>query len=304
MQRLSGVSRGLRACCLGAFWLLIAQTAWAQPLPPRILSWVEVIPGPQGSPIRWPVAVAAALDGEIAVADAFDSRVLVFTRVGASWQLEHTVELPAVPVGLTHDGSGFVAALRGPSSLVALDGSGGSLRELPLPAGFVPGAIAATPDGSLLVFDAGSRQVLGISAVGAVERTIDIGHHVTALAIGHSGGFFAVVPHPAMVVAVDANGALRATWSLEGEDPTPAWPMGIAVAPGGDLFVTDRHSGRIMVLDATGRWVGLGSRGGWDAGLLRFPGSLARLPNGDLLVADQGNNRVQVFRRSDRSGDQ
>jgi len=40
----------------------------------------------------------------------------------------------------------------------------------------------------------------------------------------------------------------------------------------------------------------LGSRRGWDPGLLNKPAGLAWIPAGGLLVADLGNGRAQTFR--------
>ena len=78
----------------------------------------------------------------------------------------------------------------------------------------------------------------------------------------------------------------------------PAWPTGLAAEPGGNLLVVDRHAGRVLVLDANGQVAGVGSRKGWEPGLLLFPAGIARLPGGAVVVADEGNGRAQLFRRS------
>jgi len=69
------------------------------------------------------------------------------------------------------------------------------------------------------------------------------------------------------------------------------------VTPGGEVLVADRHNGRLLVLDATGRPLGQGSRRGFDPGLLRFPSGIALLPDGGIVVTDEGNGRVELFRR-------
>lgn len=299
--------RAFRAWCRPAtLGLLVAGLLVPVPAvsqsPARVLAWVAEIRGPEDAPLRWPVGVAAAPDGRVAVADAFGSRVLLFTRTGGSWQMERSVDLPGVPAGLTHDGSAFVVSLRGDGGLLRLDSTGGVPRRLTLPADVVPGALASSADGSLLVFDEVSNRVLELAESGEVRRAVDLGPRVTALASGSKSGFFAAVPDQATILTVDGEGVVRESWTLEGADPKPAWPTGIVVEPGGDVLVSDRHGHRILVFDATGRWIGLGSGSGWEPGLLRFPGALARLPTGELVVADQGNARVQVFRRSDQNG--
>jgi hypothetical protein len=65
------------------------------------------------------------------------------------------------------------------------------------------------------------------------------------------------------------------------------------------VVVVDRHSGRLLVLDVAGTVIGMGSRQGWEPGLLMFPAGITRLSDGTLAVADEGNGRVQVFRRTD-----
>ena len=84
---------------------------------------------------------------------------------------------------------------------------------------------------------------------------------------------------------------------MPGLGPAPAWPVGLIVEDNGEIVVADRHGGRILVLDTSGRWIGSGSRRGWEPGLLRFPSDIARLPDGRIVVADQGNGRIQLLRR-------
>src|SRR4029079_6915965 len=80
-------------------------------------------------------------------------------------------------------------------------------------------------------------------------------------------------------------------------------PIGIAVGPAGDVYVTDL-SDRVTQLDKTGnvvrRWRGTGS----DPGKFDFSpassgenvhGSIAAGPDGKVYVSDLDNHRVQVF---------
>jgi hypothetical protein len=64
--------------------------------------------------------------------------------------------------------------------------------------------------------------------------------------------------------------------------------------------VVDRHGGRILALDASGRLVGVGSGRGWNPGQLLLPTAIALFPDGRVVVADQGNSRVQIFRPVDK----
>lgn len=266
---------------------------------PRILAFSESIKGNEEVELRWPVAVAAASAEEIAVADAYGPRLMSFRKVGVSWQVDKVVDLPGTPVDLTHHGNRWVVSLRQSQGLVALEGPDLRQRKLQLPAGVVPGALAVVPNGDLLVYDYADRRVLRLSSDGEVATVARLEKTVAALAATAAGGFLAAVPEQGSVLSFDANGDLGATWELPAADEIPAWPVGLTVEPGGEVVAVDRHAGRLLVLDATGGIVGLGSRKGWEPGLLLYPAGMARLPNGHLLVADEGNGRAQVFRRTD-----
>jgi len=286
----------------GAVAILGATTsapATAQATPPRALSFLEALKGNEETELRWPVAVAAASADEIAVADAHGPRVLRFRRVGVSWQLDRVAPLSAVPVDLAWDGSRYVASLRQGKGLVVLEGPELLQRPLPLPRGVVPGPLTVLPNGDLLVYDYAGRRVLRLADGGELISETALEAAVTALEATAAGGFLAADAAAGSVLNFDANGDLRATWNLPASGKIPAWPVGLAVEPGGDVVVVDRHVGRLLVLDATGRVVGLGSRKGWEPGLLLYPADVVRLPNGHLLVADEGNGRAQVFRRID-----
>lgn len=284
---------------LAGLWLSTGQPATAQTGPPRVMTFIESIKGSEEIELRWPVAVAAASAEEIAVADAFGPRLLRFLRIGVSWQLDTSVELPGAPVDLIYDGKRWVASLRQGKGLVAFEGPELGQRSIPLPSNVVPGPLAVLPNGDLLLYDHAGHRALRLDAAGKVLSEAPIEGAVGALAATAAGGFLAAVPAAGSVHSFDANGKLSATWDLPASGRIPAWPVGLAVEPGGDVVVVDRHAARLLVLDATGRVVGLGSRKGWEPGLLLFPAGLARLPNGQLLVADEGNGRAQVFRHID-----
>jgi hypothetical protein len=278
--------------------LAAVRPALAQVGPPRLLVFQEVLKGTETVSLRWPLAVAAASDEEVAVADASGPRLLRFRKVGVSWQLDRSVPMGGAPAGLAWDGRRYVASLRQGAGLVAFEGADLVQRRLTLPRGVVPGAVAAGPGGSLLLYDAAKRSVLRLSPEGAAGGEIAVGGDVTALAATAAGGFFAAVAAEASVKYFDAGGKLAATWKLPAFEQVPAWPTGLAAEPGGSLLVVDRHVARVLVLDANGQVTGVGSRKGWEPGLLLFPAGIARLPGGLVVVADEGNGRAQLFRRS------
>jgi len=168
-----------------------------------------------------------------------------------------------------------------------------------LPEGTLPGQLAAEITGSLLVFDLAREKLLRVDTQGRVQKELPLGGGLTALASTPGGGFVITNAGEGSVQWFGPDWQPGGRWVLPPEGPVPAWPVGIAVEPNGSLDIVDRHGGRILVIDATGKPEGAGSRRGWESGLLLFPAAIDRLGNGNLVVADEGNGRVQIFRRVD-----
>ncbi len=281
--------------------LLAAQAAAQASPPPRVLIWFEILKGNEDDALRWPVAVAAGSQGEILVADAYGPRLLKFTRLGASWQLERVVRLLGPPIGLVHqEGGRYLASLRGQPNLVSIEGPDLRQRAVGLPRGVMAGPLAALPGDHLLLFDYAGERVIKLDGKGELLAEIEVAGRVTALAPASDGGFLAAVPQSGAVLRFGADWQLDETWDLPDTEGVPPWPVGIAVEIGGDVFVSDRHGARILVLDALGQVKGVGSRNGWEPGLLRQPAGLARFPDGSIVIADQGNGRVQIFGPTNR----
>ena len=83
-------------------------------------------------------------------------------------------------------------------------------------------------------------------------------------------------------------------------------PCDVIVAPNGDIFVSDGHSGqganpppgatgRILKFTSTGEFIKEWGTIGTEPGQFRGPHSLAFDSQGRLFVADRGNHRIQIF---------
>ena len=276
--------------------LLPAPAGAQQPQSGSLFDWDEVVQPDGEGPLRWPLDVAAASAGELAIADAYGSRLVIVANRSAEWRFVREIPLDGAPYAVAHDGNRYAVSLRKGAGLVAVEGDRHQLRRIPLPAGAMPGALTAVPGGGFLVYDLASGDVLKLDASGSAAGRWPVDGPVTGLAAAANGGFFASVAHRAEVLFHGADGREMQRIQVPGEAPVPAWPTGIVQEPGGDLLVVDRHAGRLLKIDVSGRLEGRGSRKGWDPGLLRFPAGLGWLPDGRLAVADQGNGRVQLFR--------
>jgi len=294
----------LRRCVLVIMTLaaLSSTPAPAQGAVDRLLVLDEVIQAEEERSLRWPIDVAAASAEELAVADIHGSRLMIFQKAAAGWTVAREVRLGGTPVGVAHDGNRYAVSLRQSAGFFAVEGKQYQLRRIALSGKAMPGAVAGRFGGGFLVYDFTSGSVLVLDAGGASSGSIALDGHVTALAATPGGGFFAAFADRSEIRQYGANGDELQRWTIAGASPVPAWPSGIAVAPGGELIVVDRHSGRLDILDSSGRIEGIGSRAGWDSGLLWFPAGVALLPDGRVAVADQGNGRVQLFRRAPEAG--
>jgi len=71
-------------------------------------------------------------------------------------------------------------------------------------------------------------------------------------------------------------------------------PMGIAVAPNGDVYVTDART-RVVCLHRDGRFIGQWGREGNGEGEFGKPTGVAVAPDGSVYVSDFDQDRIQKF---------
>src|SRR6059058_5411611 len=89
-------------------------------------------------------------------------------------------------------------------------------------------------------------------------------------------------------------------------------PTEVAIAPNGDIFVADGHSGggtatgnaRIMKFDKSGKFIKAWGRKGMGSGEFDVPHTLAFDSRGRLFVGDRQNNRIQIFDQDGKFLDQ
>jgi hypothetical protein len=101
------------------------------------------------------------------------------------------------------------------------------------------------------------------------------------------------------------EGTLLLTLGTPGEagDDTTHFnrPTDVALAPGGDLFVTDGYgNNRVVHFDQAGHFVRSWGSLGTAPGQFSLPHSIALDSRGRLFVADRNNARVQVFDQTGR----
>jgi len=209
-------------------------------------------------------------------------------------------------------------------AVLAGDGVPGAIDGLGMRARFAePFGIAAAPDGTIFVTDAGHadriRRVAPDGAVSTIAgETSGFRDGVGASAAFSTPSGIARAPDGTLYVADTGNNAIRHI-SLDGSvstlagDGTPGGadgpahearfnaPIGIAVAPDGRIVVADTYNDRIRVIDRNGTvttLAGSGQPGAGDGDAIGAsfdtPTGLAFDARGMLYVADTGNNIVRI----------
>ena len=190
-----------------------------------------------------------------------------------------------------------------------------------------PRGLAYAADGRLFVADSLNERIRVIDANGSIVSTYagtgafgsDNGSTTTAsfgspvgLALAVDGRLFVAEDQNYLIRVIDANGSIVSTYAGTGAfgsdngsttTATFAAPSGLALAADGRLFVSDRSSHIIRVINANGSivstYAGSGSFGSDDGSTTtaRFdtPRGLALAADGRLFVADEQNSRIRVI---------
>src|SRR5262245_37760064 len=210
-----------------------------------------------------------------------------------------------------------VAVLAGDGVPGTIDGVGTGARFSE------PFGIAAAPDGTIFVADAGHAD--RIRRVMPDGRVSTIAGEIAGFrdGIGSSAAFstpsgIALGPDGTLYVADTGNNAIRritpdGSVSTLAGDGTPGYvdgpahqarfngPIGIAVAPDGRIVIADTYNDRIRVIDASGAVTTLAGSGrpGADDGIAESasfdtPTGIAVDARGLVYVADTGNGVVRI----------
>lgn len=144
------------------------------------------------------------------------------------------------------------------------------------------------------------RRVFGIIAVILAVALLGL---IVYLLLMLDGG-------PLRSIFGETRGNLRALVVIDGpgtgEKPEFDRPLGVAVSPGGDIYVADTGNNRICVFNRRGRFLfEFGGHGvakpapgvdaTWDEGELNFPMGLDVDEQGNVYVADFRNDSISVF---------
>ncbi|MCR1785020.1 NHL repeat-containing protein [Nocardioides carbamazepini] len=197
----------------------------------------------------------------------------------------------------------LAAALGAAAALVV-----GSLAAAPPatagPAGYVLAAtwdavadddVATAPDGTVWSVD-GYSTVNHFSSTGVLLGAFTPAGlaHVAGIAVGPDGTLYLTdsdVGSPSVVAYTAAGSPTGRSYTLSDE----AVALGVAIAPTGEVLVTNASTDRVEVFSATGTWLrNIGSSGA-GPGQLDRPDDVVVGADGTVFVSDYWNHRVQRF---------
>jgi YD repeat-containing protein len=188
---------------------------------------------------------------------------------------------------------------------------GGSLRvavsrvgSLPTDAFFEdPIGVAAAPDGSFYVADAGNFSIARFNSTGKFFKlwgSYGGGNGqfetIICIAVGPDGSVY-VGDTSNWILRVqkfDGNGRFITKWNWDGGGYLDH-PFGIAVGPDGSVYVADQGNNRIRKLGDDGNFVSAWGNYGSGDGQFFLPTGIAVGSDGFVYVADTNNNRIQKF---------
>ena len=144
------------------------------------------------------------------------------------------------------------------------------------------------------LLDKASGSIFALSADGNINKR----YACDACAIGFidfqiiQKEIWALAQQEGEIVSFFQDGKVRKRVNLQ---PKPEFPVSFAINKVGDIFVVERHAGRISVFDASGTFRYVIFARGEKEGNLSYPIEVQIDTLGRLCVVEEGNGRVSVF---------
>lgn len=191
------------------------------------------------------------------------------------------LDVPDATAFVDGDSVSVAVLARDPGRILIFDEAGQFLREIGSNLlSSRPHGVTAGQNGVLWVADDFGHAVFGLTPQGELQLTI-----------GTPG-----IPSPSGVKPIGSPLAERA-WSVNSDVGPFNQPTKVAVAPDGDLYVSDGYgNARIHRFDRDGNRLASFGGPGAASGEFNLPHWIIVDQAGELLVADRENDRVQVFR--------
>lgn len=248
--------------------LLTAATAFAAaPIPPANRIAAEIVAtrtAPAADPVHMPTDVAVDSRGVIYLADGTNDRIVRFRPDGS-----FDASITAATVDGLHNPVGLFVDTRD----------------------------------HLWIAGSGARHVLALTPDGRVERRIELpsldAQHpfdATDVLITPDGERIYIVDNDNhRIVVRDQGAAFRVLGGFGRAAGQLQWPFQIALAPDGDVYITEAIGARVQRLGPRNLWAGQVGTWGIELGQLYRPKGVVCDARGRIYVSDSTLNVVQVF---------
>lgn len=274
--------------------------------------------GPLGSQgtgagqLERPLGIAVDSVGNVWVADKTNNRVVEYDPTGkllrelSSGTTDGKISDPR-DVAVGPNGNIWVAEF-GNKRLQQFNPSGAFVSKISNAAFVEPWGLDFGPEGSLWVADTAAKRVFKFSQAGVLEfsessTSVNSGSPV-GVAVDAFGNPWIAFQGTDRIVEVEIrNGKLREAFGFGGTGTAAGQfnsPVGIAIAPSGNILVSDGLNGRIQDFKPDGTFLRQYGAVGGAAGQLSSPRAIAIDASGQLVVADADNHRIARWTHADQ----
>lgn len=208
----------------------------------------------------------------------------------------------ALPYDVAADRRGVMLVLdAGRRSIVLFTPKGEFLREISGKGSWRdPQAVAAGPDGAILLADGSAGRVLELDSSGKVRREYRAGKNARITGVGAFGGAVYCADNRNDRILVFRKGAATPeSWGRRGDAPGDFHaPFRVVIDGAGRVFVTDVLNARVQWFSAFGQHLGVLKKFGAGEGRILRPTGIALESRGRIWIGDSYTGFVQLFEES------
>jgi len=266
--------------------------------------------------VQRPLGAAVDASGNVWITDITNNRVLEYDKNGtfirqigssdgSSGSAAGQFNSPR-GIAIAPNGTVWVADY-GNKRLQAFSAQGAFIRQVVRPEGIIleaPYGIAVAKDGSVWVSDIMARKIRHYSETGSYLGTAagSPTGSTQSLAIDAFGNIWANEYETNKIYELSSTGAAK--FSFGGTEGTGngafKGPVGIAIAPSGNIFVVDDLNNRIQEFKPDGTFLRTFGAEGSASNQFKEPRLLAVGPENTLYVADATNHRIARWTHADQ----
>ena len=249
--------------------------------------------------LKRPCGIAIGPSDEVAVADSWNRRILLFNHRGKYiTQFEGTDDLTN-PVGVDFDFDGNIVVSDSDNQLIhVIDRCDVTIRTFGSEVLECPWGVCVTPKGRIAVCDWGSASVKEFSQQGKLIKEFSSGSTSKPYYIIHHSDKYFISFDSHCVEVFTADGEFLYTFGEKGTGEGQLRdPRGMTIDSKENLVVCDSGNHRLLVFTTDGRTYAVGSSGK-APGQFDKPQDAAFSSDGRLFVTDYSNNQVQILQKN------